>query len=133
MRNEGQLIASSSASRTKLRRQSASASPPLPTSPVHLQPSVSVADSTATASSDLSEEPSELPEPLDGPIDSAHPIKELAHYQRIQSLTTLQRNILKCAISYFIASLFTFIPYLAGFISHVDKGPSPSGHLIATV
>jgi hypothetical protein len=51
----------------------------------------------------------------------------------------LYRNILKCSIAYFIGSLFTFTPYLSGFISDItsygpeQRGPSPSGHMVATV
>ncbi|KAI0708907.1 Fusaric acid resistance protein-like-domain-containing protein [Cerioporus squamosus] len=49
------------------------------------------------------------------------------------ALTTVQRNILKCAIAYFIGSLFTFSPYLSGFIADItgddpgERTPSPSG------
>ncbi|KAI0652901.1 Fusaric acid resistance protein-like-domain-containing protein [Cubamyces menziesii] len=58
---------------------------------------------------------------------------------RIPSLTPVQRNILKCCIAYFIGSLFTFSPYLSGFIADItsddpgDRTPSPSGHMVATV
>lgn len=54
-------------------------------------------------------------------------------------LSTLQRNMLKCAIAYFLASLFTFVPFLSDFIADIGsfgKGagdPSPSAHMIATV
>jgi hypothetical protein len=57
----------------------------------------------------------------------------------IPPLSALQRNMLKCAIAYFLASLFTFIPFLSNFISDIGsfgKGseiPSPSAHMIATV
>ncbi|KAL4253307.1 Intracellular Vesicle Transport-Associated [Abortiporus biennis] len=60
----------------------------------------------------------------------------------IPALTPLQRNVLKCAIAYFIGSLFTFSPYLSGFISDLtnyndEEGggstPSPSGHMVATI
>jgi len=57
----------------------------------------------------------------------------------IPPLSTLQRNMLKCAIAYFLASLFTFVPFLSSFISDIGsfgKGgtePSPSAHMIATV
>ncbi|KAH9893586.1 Fusaric acid resistance protein-like-domain-containing protein [Cubamyces lactineus] len=58
---------------------------------------------------------------------------------RIPPLTPVQRNILKCCIAYFIGSLFTFSPYLSGFIADItsddpgDRTPSPSGHMVATV
>ncbi|KAI0929858.1 hypothetical protein AcV5_006710 [Taiwanofungus camphoratus] len=51
----------------------------------------------------------------------------------------LYRNILKCSVAYFIASLFTFSPYLSGFIADLtnygagESTPSPSGHMVATV
>jgi hypothetical protein len=53
----------------------------------------------------------------------------------IPTLTPLHRNILKCGIAYFIGSLFTFNPYLSGLISDITSasGPSPSGHMVATV
>lgn len=49
------------------------------------------------------------------------------------------RNVLKCSIAYLIASLFTFSPYLSGFISDLtsygpgERKPSPSGHMVATM
>ncbi|KAI0630649.1 Fusaric acid resistance protein-like-domain-containing protein [Trametes polyzona] len=45
----------------------------------------------------------------------------------------------QCSIAYFIGSLFTFSPYLSGFIADItggdpgDRIPSPSGHMVATV
>jgi hypothetical protein len=47
--------------------------------------------------------------------------------------------MLKCAIAYFLASLFTFVPYLASFIADISTFgksggvPSPSAHMIATM
>ncbi|KAI0745606.1 Fusaric acid resistance protein-like-domain-containing protein [Earliella scabrosa] len=58
---------------------------------------------------------------------------------QLPTLTTVQRNILKCCIAYFIGSLFTFSPYLSAFIADItsddpgDRLPSPSGHMVATV
>ncbi|TFK44661.1 Fusaric acid resistance protein-like-domain-containing protein [Crucibulum laeve] len=58
---------------------------------------------------------------------------------RPPSLPILYRNILKCCIAYFIASLFTFSPYLSGLISDLtsygpgERQPSPSGHMVATI
>lgn len=54
------------------------------------------------------------------------------------SLTPLQRNILKCAVAYFIGSLFTFNSTLSGLITSVistgdETAPSQSGHMVATV
>lgn len=55
------------------------------------------------------------------------------------TLSPLARNILKCCIAYFIGSLFTYSPYLSGFIADIKGGdpgeriPSPSGHMVSTV
>ena len=56
------------------------------------------------------------------------------------TFTNTHRNILKCAIAYFIASLFTFSPHLSRFISDLSSygpkdptTPSPSGHMVATM
>ncbi|KAJ7252108.1 Fusaric acid resistance protein-like-domain-containing protein [Mycena haematopus] len=60
-------------------------------------------------------------------------------WQRLPTVPLLYRNIIKCAIAYFIASLFTFSPYLSSFISDLttygdgERSPSPSGHMVATV
>jgi hypothetical protein len=49
------------------------------------------------------------------------------------------RNILKCAIAYTVASLFTFNPTLSGLVSDLisygpgEHTPLPSGHMIATM
>lgn len=58
---------------------------------------------------------------------------------RLPELSLLHRNIIKCCIAYFIASLFTFSPYLSGFIADItgdnpgERIPSPSGHMVATM
>ena len=56
------------------------------------------------------------------------------------TFTNTHRNVLKCAIAYFIASLFTFSPYLSRFISDLSSygpndptTPSPTGHMVATM
>ncbi|KAF9792510.1 Fusaric acid resistance protein-like-domain-containing protein, partial [Thelephora terrestris] len=54
------------------------------------------------------------------------------------SLSPLHRKILKCAVAYFIGSLFTFNPTLSGLITSVistgdESAPSQSGHMVATV
>ncbi|KAJ6456388.1 Fusaric acid resistance protein-like-domain-containing protein [Mycena sanguinolenta] len=60
-------------------------------------------------------------------------------WQRIPAIPLLYRNIIKCAVAYFIASLFTFSPYLSSFISDLttygdrERRPAPSGHMVATV
>ena len=59
---------------------------------------------------------------------------------RLPTFTNTHRNVLKCAIAYFIASLFTFSPHLSRFISDLSSygpndptTPSPSGHMVATM
>ena len=55
------------------------------------------------------------------------------------TFTPLYYNVLKCAIAYFIASLFTFYQPLSDFIGDLSsygpgaRGPSPSAHMVATV
>ncbi|KAH9857292.1 hypothetical protein C2E23DRAFT_807373 [Lenzites betulinus] len=57
----------------------------------------------------------------------------------IPTISPVYRNIAKCCIAYFIGSLFTFSPYLSGFIADItggdpgDRLPSPSGHMVATI
>ncbi|KAF4597849.1 hypothetical protein EYR38_006240 [Pleurotus pulmonarius] len=59
--------------------------------------------------------------------------------RRLPTIPLLYRNILKCAIAYFIGSLFTYNPYLSGLISDItsyrsgDRKPVPSGHMVATI
>ena len=53
------------------------------------------------------------------------------------SISLVWRNVFKCAIAYFVASLFTFAPSLSRWIAPVTSGssttPSPSGHMVATM
>jgi hypothetical protein len=61
----------------------------------------------------------------------------------IPPVPIVYRNMLKCAIAYFIASLFTFEPHLSalfsGLVSYGNSGdpterlPLPSGHMVATM
>ncbi|KAJ8508004.1 hypothetical protein ONZ45_g9692 [Pleurotus djamor] len=59
--------------------------------------------------------------------------------RRLPTMPLLYRNILKCAIAYFIGSLFTYNAFLAGFISDMttyrsgERKPVPSGHMVATI
>ncbi|KAF8586723.1 hypothetical protein K439DRAFT_1340213 [Ramaria rubella] len=82
-----------------------------------------------------SDNSSEASTPVQAP---ARPRRRCA-YIKIPSLSRLQKNVLKCALAYLIASLFTFVPYLSGFLADVPSrgkwqgGPSPSGHMVATV
>lgn len=82
---------------------------------------------------------------------SAHKESEQGHvarqWRKLRSLfpavPIVYRNMLKCAIAYFIASLFTFEPHLAalfsGLVSYGNSGdpserlPLPSGHMVATM
>ncbi|KAF9258847.1 hypothetical protein L218DRAFT_974799 [Marasmius fiardii PR-910] len=52
--------------------------------------------------------------------------------KRLPQVPILYRNILKCSIAYFVASLFTYNDYLSSFISTGGK-PLASGHMVATV
>ncbi|KAI6002886.1 Fusaric acid resistance protein-like-domain-containing protein [Pisolithus albus] len=58
---------------------------------------------------------------------------------RFSVIPPLWRNILKCSVAYFLASLFTLHPYLSDFFGDLTSygpgggGPSPSGHMIATI
>ncbi|KAF8507480.1 Fusaric acid resistance protein-like-domain-containing protein [Hysterangium stoloniferum] len=60
-------------------------------------------------------------------------------FWQIPEPSRLQKNVLKCSLAYLLASLFTFIPYLSGFLADVPSrgkwggGPSPSGHMVATI
>ncbi|KZT10938.1 uncharacterized protein LAESUDRAFT_643293 [Laetiporus sulphureus 93-53] len=73
--------------------------------------------------------------------DSSHPEpqRRWPSFPKLPTLSPLARNILKCSIAYFIASLFTFSPYLSMFIADLtnygsgESTPSPSGHMVATV
>ncbi|PPQ71156.1 hypothetical protein CVT24_009837 [Panaeolus cyanescens] len=56
-------------------------------------------------------------------------------------LSPIAQNVLKCAIAYFVASLFTFTPTLSSLIGDITSNghggnggkPSPSGHMVATI
>jgi hypothetical protein len=83
--------------------------------------------------------PNNITEPITTPMHTLTPIKMSFYSWRFPHIPVLYRNIVKCAVAYFIASLFTFSPYLSGFISDItsygsgERRPSPSGHLVATV
>jgi hypothetical protein len=59
--------------------------------------------------------------------------------RRIPTVPLLYRNMLKCSIAYFIASLFTFSPILSKLISDLTSygpgphKPFPSGHMVASM
>ncbi|KAF8134727.1 Fusaric acid resistance protein-like-domain-containing protein [Mycena galopus ATCC 62051] len=60
-------------------------------------------------------------------------------FQYLPNIPLQYRNIFKCAVAYLIGSLFTFSPYLSGFVNNfpiygdVERRQNASGHLIATV
>lgn len=56
-------------------------------------------------------------------------------YLRDFHLTAVQKNVLKCAVSYLLASLFTFVPALSKLVGlPFDKfGPVSNAHFIATI
>lgn len=50
------------------------------------------------------------------------------------SPSLISQNVLKCAIAYFIGSLFTFSPFLSKLISNMDSStPSASAHMVSTM
>ena len=99
--------------------------------------SPSPSQSSHSESSDTDEEASEDSSPR--PSTIVNPTKRKWFFFTLPPLTALQRNVLKCGLAYFLASLFTLVPYLASFISDISSfghghgKPSPSAHLISTV
>lgn len=93
--------------------------------------------SDSSDSSDSDEEASEEPSPR--PSTAVNPMKRKWFFLGLPTLTVLQRNVLKCSLAYFFASLFTFVPYLSSFIADISSfghghgRPSPSAHMVATV
>ncbi|KAL1695057.1 hypothetical protein GGG16DRAFT_86754 [Schizophyllum commune] len=103
-------------------------------------------DAAATSSSDEYETDSETETDSDDthtPTTRTPPPAESIstrikrQWDKIPAVPLLYRNILKCALAYFLGSLFTFNPTLSGLIADVRGGPerkpSPSGHMVATV
>jgi len=60
-------------------------------------------------------------------------------WNHIPTVPILYRNVLKCSVAYFIASLFTFSPHLSNLISDLTSygpgphSPFPIGHMVATM
>lgn len=58
---------------------------------------------------------------------------------KVPTIPVSRKNVLKCAVAYFLASLFTFSPYLSGFLSDISTSepgnavPSPTGHMMASM
>ncbi|KAE9403103.1 hypothetical protein BT96DRAFT_990562 [Gymnopus androsaceus JB14] len=98
-----------------------------------------LADPDSDSESDASSESDESSHTSTTVEDEEPPSRWYSLRHRIPSIPILYRNIFKCAIAYFIASLFTFNPYLSGFISDMvsygsgERKPLPSGHMVATV
>jgi len=90
---------------------------------------ISAANSTLTAEPSEIQDAPERHKPVDPTPPAPPPRKTVLGFP---ILTTLQRNVLKCAIAYLIGSLFTFIPALSRLIAPTG-GPSLQGHLVATV
>ena len=74
------------------------------------------------------------------PTEPSKPSRKLSNFFQFPNLPPmpiLYKNIVKCAVAYFIASLFTYIPALSHFIGNItsegERTPSPSGHMVATV
>ena len=99
--------------------------------------SPSPSQSSHSESSDTDEEASEGASPR--PSTIVNPTTRKWVFFTLPTLTVVQRNVLKCGLAYFFASLFTLVPYLANFISDISSfghghgKPSPSAHLISTV
>ncbi|KAH9949028.1 Fusaric acid resistance protein-like-domain-containing protein [Amylocystis lapponica] len=73
------------------------------------------------------------------PVSASPQVSKRSSFPKLPTLPTVWRNVLKCSLAYFLGSLFTFSPYLSGFISDLTNYgpgegiPSPSGHMVATV
>ena len=110
----------SSSFHTQCSAEPASYDAPFPIHPITTEP-----DSLSSSAASL-----DVPS---SPTQSYLPLRRL-------TFTNTHRNILKCAIAYFVASLFTFSPHLSRFISDLSSygpndptTPSPSGHMVATM
>ena len=95
-------------------------------------------DDASTIGYDSESDSEDSPQP--SPAISNSPPKKQRWYSKWKppSLTPLQRNILKCAVAYFVGSLFTFNQTLSNVITSVistgdESAPSQSGHMVATV
>jgi hypothetical protein len=148
MENGGQLTPISLPSDQPLSAPNVSSEPPPRTC---ASPAESIATSILYThphtSSAASSKHLDIPENGRGVHDQSLPFSRLPPDSSIHkgpkyrwiSLSPLHRNVLKCAIAYFIASLFTFCPYFSGLISDLvsygpgRQGPTPSGHMVATM
>ncbi|KAG8758649.1 hypothetical protein FRC14_007704 [Serendipita sp. 396] len=95
--------------------------------------------SSSSASSQTSSDQSHVEAPVQSRVQSKFKKFAYTWKDQVPTFSTLQRNLFKCAIAYFIASLFTFIPTLSNLLSYISTFgrqrnlPSPSAHMVATV
>lgn len=71
------------------------------------------------------------------PSDS-RPVAAPTAFSWLPSLTPSRKKVLKCSIAYTLGCLFTFVPALSGLLTDIvplgsQQGPSPTGHMVATV
>ncbi|KAG9316913.1 Fusaric acid resistance protein-like-domain-containing protein [Chiua virens] len=90
-----------------------------------------------TLDEDVSSDESEETETPTMPTRVSHAARWIP--SRVPAIPLLWKNMLKCSVAYFIASLFTFHPSLARFFGDLTSygsgggSPYPSAHLIATI
>ena len=149
MENEGQLPSSMSApihSRHEGRADSPGLSPRIrPSDSFHTQPtSYDASFPVHSITSELASNPNnhETDSLSSSAATSTRVLSGATHPYipfRLPTFTIIHRNVLKCAIAYFVASLFTFSPHLSRFISDSssygpnNSTPSPTGHMVATM
>ncbi|QRW08040.1 fusaric acid resistance-like protein [Ceratobasidium sp. AG-Ba] len=80
--------------------------------------------------SDDSEDESDRP--------STAPSTGFRSWLRFPKLSPLQKKVLKCSIAYTVGCLFTFVPSLSSWLTDIvplgsQQGPSPTGHMVATI
>jgi hypothetical protein len=148
MENEGQLTspgrhAVNASHRSQLSSAGASASENN-VDPFHTAPRSPELERTHGYSSHFESENESQADQASSDDSSATAIPQPASNSRflpfqVPVIPILWRNVLKCAVSYLLASLFTFSPYLSGFISDISSpgpgtsGPSPTGHMVASM
>ncbi|KAI5117857.1 hypothetical protein M0805_007700 [Coniferiporia weirii] len=96
--------------------------------PQRESPDADGSDYDSNSDSDNEDSGSSLPPPAE---------EKKSRWPSLPPVPVLYRNILKCAVAYFIASLFTFVPVLSHLIGSISSNgetkPSPSAHMVATV
>ena len=113
--------------------------------PVATDPPPAPIATTTTEPDDFSEHDEYSDNSYDSPQENGSETPPATVHQSLwtrlssYNLPPLYRNILKCSLAYFLGSLFTFSPYLSGFIADLtnygsgERTPSPSGHMVATM